>query len=194
MPFRYFYFSKGVNLFSAFLMMHCLSSCFSSRLAVYTDYLTHETLASYYVETPDPLQNYPMIGQRLIVIWTLKKSYLCYKDLHLKLDVRFRNKKETSIIYPITNSKGTYIYSLLNQDYIDNDGILTYKVELIGDGILLDEWKHQMWTTLIVVGQTDSACEQEKSKSLSEETIEFESKEGSKFKSEETIEFEDLDL
>src|SRR6202043_138623 len=117
---------------------------------------SRENLASYIIETPDPYLNNPMIGQRIIITWTLKKRHLLYQDLHLKISIRFRNKKELILTHSITQAKGTYIYALLNQDYIDNNGILTYKVELIGDGYLLDEWLHQMWTKLILVGQNTS--------------------------------------
>lgn len=158
----------------SFLLLLCLSSCLSSRLAVYTDYLSHENLASYFVETPDPFLNNPMIGQRLIVVWTLKKRHLLYQDLHLKIYIRFRNKKELTLTYSITQSKGTYVYELLNQDYIDNDGILTYKVELIGDGQLLDEWRHQMWTKLIRVGESTQVDPQESTNVEPEDMDEYE--------------------
>lgn len=132
------------------------TSCTNSHLAVYTDYLSHENLASYHVGTPDPYLNNPTIGQRLIVIWTLKKRHLHYEDLHLKISIRFRNKKEAAIKVPLCKPKGTYVYALLNEDYIATDGILTYKVELIGDGCILDEWRHQIWTNLILVGQKEN--------------------------------------
>lgn len=140
------------------LMLGILTSCTNSRLAVYTDYISSENLASFYIGTPDPRLNNPTIGQRLIVVWTLQKKHLCYEDLHLKIHVRFRNKKETVINYPITKPKGTYVYSLLNDDYIAADGILTYKVELIGGGCILDEWRHQIWTNLILIGKEDQQC------------------------------------
>lgn len=142
-----------------------LSSCTQSHLAVYTDYLSHENLASYYVGTPDPYLNCPTIGQRLIIVWSLKKKHLLYEDLHLNISIRFRNKQEITLNYPIRKVQGTYVYSLLNQDYIDADGILTYKVELIGGGCLLDEWRHQIWTNLILVGQDNKTpCEKPEEK------------------------------
>lgn len=139
-----------------------LVSCMKSHLAVYTDYLSHENLASYHIDTPDPLLNNPPIGQRLIVIWTLKKKHLLYEDLHLKISIRFRDKNESTITYPLCKPKGTYIYSILNEDYIKTGGFLTYKVELIGDGIVLDEWRHQIWTNLIQINQKQDPSENDK--------------------------------
>lgn len=175
MPLRFFGLPRGMLLLSfVSLLLLCLSSCLSSRLAVYTDYLSRENLASYIVDTPDPFLNNPMVGQRLIITWTLKKRHMLYQDLHLKISIRFRNKKELILTHSITRPKGTYVYTLLNQDYIDNNGILTYKVELIGDGYLLDEWLHQMWTKLILVGQSTSGDSQETLNIESAKTDEFE--------------------
>lgn len=137
-----------------------LTSCTNCHLAVYTDYISSESLASYYIGTPDPRLCRPTLGQRLIVIWTLPRKYLCHEDLHLKLYVRFRNKQETVVNYPITKAKGTYVYSVLDDDYIHTDGILTWKVELIGSKVILDEWRHQIWTNLILVGNDKSSCEE----------------------------------
>lgn len=129
------------------------SSCVRSRLAVYTDYVCSQSLASYYVGTPDPLLNNPPVGQRLIIIWTLQKKHLCCPDLHLKISLRFKNRKEIEVNHNIDTPQGTYVYAVLNQDYLETQGIQTYKVELISEGCILDEWRHQIWTNLISVGQ-----------------------------------------
>lgn len=138
-----------------------LASCTNSRLAVYSDYLNRESLASYHVGTPDPFLNYPPIGQRLIVVWTLKKGCLRFSDLHLKATIRFRNNQETIVEYPVIKSEGTFIYSLLNDDYIKTGGMLTYQVQLIGDDCVLDEWRHQMWANLIRIGEGPENAPQE---------------------------------
>ncbi|MBA3816636.1 MAG: hypothetical protein H0X29_09000 [Parachlamydiaceae bacterium] len=166
---------KSISISFPFLLLFSLSSCLSSRLAVYTDYLTRENLASYHVDTPDPFLNRPVIGQRLIITWSLKKRYLLYQDLHLKIDIRFRNRKEVSYTHSLFHAKGTYVYALINQDYIDNKGILTYKVELIGDGQILDEWRHQIWSKLILIGQNTPSTETRESLDIeSEKADEFE--------------------
>ena len=65
-----------------------LTSCTEQRLAVQSQYIGLETLASYHVNTPDPHLNHPPIGERLIisvlffsvvftVICLLAKKHLC---------------------------------------------------------------------------------------------------------------------
>lgn len=166
---RRLFFSQIKAILLSFAYISFISSCTSNHLAVYTDYLSNETLASYVVETPDPCLNHPNIGQRVIIIWTLKKCHLSYQDLHLKIFIRFRNKKEIVLLHPIRHAKGTYVYTLLNQEYIDNGGILTYKVELMGNDNIIEEWRHQMWTNLILIGQNNPSCNQ-KTENIDSET------------------------
>jgi len=125
-------------------------SCCRSSLTVQTDYLTQKDLASYYVGTPDPRQNFATVGQRLIICWSLPKFYLSYQDLHLEVTIRFRNRQEIIEIFDILQARGTYVFELLNSDYALKKGILTYKVDLVGGGVVLEEWRHKIWSDLIV--------------------------------------------
>ena len=147
-----------VNLFVALIL---LCSCNRPQLIVQTDYITHKDLASFYVGTPDPRLNMPMIGQRLIISWMLPREYLSYENLYLEITIRFRNREEIIEIFDITRAKGTYVFSLLNQDYIDKRGILTYKINLIGGGYVLKEWKHLIWSDLITIPTEEKLIEEE---------------------------------
>jgi hypothetical protein len=127
----------------------CLAGCNINGLSVHTDYLSRQNLASYHVNTPDPRLSDPPIGQRLIITWAFPKHYLSLPDLHLELTLRFRTREQAIQDIPLSKASGTFVYALLNEEYFDKQGILTYKVRLIGNGQVLDEWKHQMWTELI---------------------------------------------
>lgn len=143
------------------LLAVLLVSCSQSYLKIQTDYLTHKTLASYYVGTPDPRQNDPAIGQRLIIGWSVPKSHLSYENLRLEVSIRFRNREETKEIFYITKTRGTYIFALLNCDYFTRRGILTYKIDLIGGDCVLEEWRHKIWSDLILINQEQELPEQE---------------------------------
>lgn len=132
-----------------FLSLLICSSCANSFLSVHTDYLSCENLASYHVGTPDPRLNNPPIGQRLIVIWAVPRPCLYYNDLYLDVTIRFRNREEIRERVEVDRMHGTYVYELLNDDYIEKGGMLTYKIDLIGDGYILEEWRHQIWTETI---------------------------------------------
>lgn len=148
--------NKTKSHFFLLILPLLLTACTEKYLSVHTDYISRETLASYYVNTPDPRLNNPSIGQRLIISWSMPKEYLDYEDLHLDLYIRFRNREETTESLGILKRKGTYIYELLNEEYIQKQGILTYKMDLIGNGQVLEEWRHQIWTDLLNRG----ACQE----------------------------------
>jgi len=159
--------------FSWLLISFLLYSCSNSPLTVQTDYLSHKDLASYYVDTPDPRQNFPTIGQRLIVSWSIPKSYLAYENLHLCVTIRFRNREEVIEIFDILQTRGTYVFTLLNNDFIAKKGILTYKVDLIGSGLILAEWRHKIWTDLILIHHEDDSVMQDVKKDLEEYEDEY---------------------
>ena len=124
-------------------------------LDVHSDYLSHESLASYYVKTPDPRINHPPVGQRLIISWSLPNKYLCYPDLHLLVTLRFRNREEVKHKVPITKTSGTRLFCLMNEEYCEKGGIATYRVLLQSEDCVLEEWRHQLWAELITFDVAD---------------------------------------
>ncbi|MGK5594880.1 MAG: hypothetical protein ACSNEK_05945 [Parachlamydiaceae bacterium] len=135
---------------SLVLVLLLLSGCAQQTLMVRTEYLSHEDLPSYKIGTPDPRLANPMIGQRLILSWNIPPTIQSYPHLHIKLKVRFKNREESCLSFPIDRLQGLYIYPLLNEEYLVKDGILTYRVELFSDDRLLDHWTHQIWAERIL--------------------------------------------
>lgn len=120
-------------------------------LSVHTEYLSHENLASFHVGTPDPKLFCPTIGQRLILSWNIPVSYQAYPDLNIKMTIRFRNREQIVKSFELDRFQGLFIYPLLDEEYFEKDGILTYKVELFSEEILLEEWLHQLWAEQIIL-------------------------------------------
>ena len=141
----------------AILLFLVLTACTQQKLFVHMDYLSHENLASFHVGTPDPMLNNPPVGQRLIVSWAVPPSYLDFEDLHMEITLRLRNRQQMVKNVEVERRLGTYVLSLLNEDYFQTGGILTYKVILVGNGEVLDEFVHQLWTELIVLEQGNSS-------------------------------------
>jgi hypothetical protein len=113
--------------------------------------VNEEVLASYFIGSPDPKREEPMIGQRLLIQWSLPKSYRLYQTLFLRLRVRFYNRKEETVILPIDQQRGSYYYYLVNEKYCEAKGLLTYQAELIGEGQVLETFQHQLWKELILL-------------------------------------------
>ena len=149
---------KVKSILFGFLSL-ALVGCAREKLSVRTEYMTFERLASYHVDTPDPLKYCPELGQRICVDWFLPKCYLDYDDLHLHILVRLRNREDDEVNVPINTTSGNYCYYLLNEDYFNSCGILTYKVELIGCDKVLDEWCHQLWVNIINFDGNDAVLE-----------------------------------
>jgi hypothetical protein len=132
-----------------FSLSFILSGCTLHRLDVQTQYLSHEYLASYHVETPDPRLLEPRIGQRLLIQWSLCAHEVQGEDVFLYLKVRFRNHEEQEIKVPISSKRGYYIYELANEAYCQSGGILTYDAEIRNSSCVLASWRHPLWAELI---------------------------------------------
>jgi len=137
------------KIFLLFILI-AFTGCYSNRVTVQTKYFSNEDLASFYVKTPDPLQNNPPVGQSLLISWSLNQELCKYLLMEIRYTIRLKDKKEFTDSYPINRKKGYFTYSLYNDDYFKSGGIATYKVQLIGDGEVLEEWLHQLWQELIV--------------------------------------------
>lgn len=137
------------KLLFTLLLLTILTSCSCNVITVQSEYIDRESLASAHVGTPDPRLNDPPFGQRLIISWSLPREYGRYRELHLDLTLRFRNSEEKSQRIAIHQRQGTTVYEVLDEFYCETKGIQTYKIDLIGDGERLDEWRHQLWADMI---------------------------------------------
>lgn len=131
------------------LYLFLLTSCSNQSLVVHDEYVSYKQLASYHVQTPDPRKECPDYGQRLIVTWSLSNECLQGKEAKLFLFVRFRCRDEELYAYPINCRRGQKILSILNDEYDEMGGILTYKAEIVSEGETIASWYHQIWTDLI---------------------------------------------
>jgi hypothetical protein len=134
--------------FIALLLLLC--SCRDRYVVVYNDYITPSYLASSYVDAPDPRKCCEFCGQRLVIRWRLSKGelYGC-ESAYIRLLLRFGCAEVEEVCIPMGKRFGTYVYWLMNEDYREKDGILTYKVEMVVDDEVVDVWEHQVWTELI---------------------------------------------
>ena len=136
------------------------TACNQGCICVQSEYITYEDLASYVVGTPDPRKECPDTGQRLLVRWDLPNRCYVPGETTLMLTVRFSTGEEEIIDLDLHAHKGRYIYDLLNDDYFDRCGILTYKAEVAVCGEIVSQWFHQIWTDRIVFEESCPLCEE----------------------------------
>jgi hypothetical protein len=140
----------------------CLTGCCPYEiLDVHNDFLMPDRLASAHASTPDPRLECPLVGQRLRINWYMDQ-FAFYKDVTLCINVRFINHSEDSLKLNVLKPRGMFCYFVVNDDYCDTGGIVSYKIQLIGDGSIIDEWIHPLWQDLITVGEKESDDRSEK--------------------------------
>ncbi|MBY0530007.1 MAG: hypothetical protein K2P51_07430 [Rhabdochlamydiaceae bacterium] len=128
-----------------------LGGCQKYYLSVCQQWVDVRYLASTHVNTPDPRQENPPIGQMLSMDWRVPQELLAQKP-RIELSLIFWDYTEEKKSYPIDKRMGWATYKLLNDDYDRTGGILTYKAEIVTeDGSVYREWKHQLWVNLIQV-------------------------------------------
>lgn len=138
-----------------FAVCSLLASCSSRMLTVHSDYVTIESLASFYVDTPDPLLNCPPYGERLVISWSVPSRLMKLEDPHLVLTLRYRNRDQIVRKIPLRRPSGTTLFRVLNDEYCETGGFLTYRVQLIAGSCMYEEWRHQLWAELIAIDQLD---------------------------------------
>lgn len=126
-----------------------LSGCTRLPLQIDSEYISRENLASYHIRTPDPLLNCSHVGQRLVLTWSLPPPIARNPDTLIVLTIIFGNHTTDIINIHPKSCWNIYSYTLLNDEYFDRCGILTYKADLYAGEKLLYTWKHQLWMNLI---------------------------------------------
>lgn len=149
--------SIGNSLFRGIIkLVLCVSllvitGCSQYYLSVSQQWLDVDYLASSHVATPDPRQLDPPLGQMLVLSWRLPEAVFV-SNPRLILDLILWDYTTTEVSFPIERRMDFTTYRLVNQDYDQSGGILTYKARILTDeGILFREWKHQLWTPLILI-------------------------------------------
>jgi hypothetical protein len=111
---------------------------------VQQEWVDRNFLASSHVDTPDPRQESPPLGQRLLIAWRFPLNMLD-QQLKLILTVRFWDNTEEVLSKPIQKSHGYASFSFLNARKI-----LTYRIQVVDwEGNVVENWEHHFWTKWI---------------------------------------------
>lgn len=145
---------KYVLLFSL-MLGSIFSSCCIQKITATSRYVTVDSLASYHVGTPDPRLCHPPQGQVVTVSWFLYNEFSRYQTVEGKLRLLYRDHQQTTQTFPINSFWGSHSFALLNEEYFSSGGILAYKAEIYGDGELIQDWTHQLWTEIILFTPPD---------------------------------------
>ena len=149
---------KTYRIGSLCLLLSLLFGCKQYYLSICQEWVDSTYLASSHVSTPDPRQENPPLGQKLIVDWRVPKEIFDQKPV-VVLDLILWDYTTRQVKIPIHHQMDFSTFNLLNEEYEKSGGILTYKAQIVTqDGEVFREWRHQLWVNLIrVTDQTEEA-------------------------------------
>lgn len=143
------------------------SGCQKYYISIAQESVDKDYLASVALGTPDSRQTHPPLGEKLIIEWKVSKEDLTRKP-SLYLHVIYKDYTEAFFTYPMRYKLDYAVYSLLGEEYQSKKGILTYQAEVrVAEEEPLLDWRHQLWTKLIVIEEEDQPQEQSEEESLS---------------------------
>lgn len=147
----------------AILFLTLFTGCYKDHLYVQQEWVDGSFLASSHIGTPDPRQECPPEGQRLLISWKFPGNLIA-EQLELVATVRFWDNSEEVICRPIKNTWG---YAAL---FFSKCKILTYRIQVInGCGEIVETWEHHFWTELIDIDRkSDSVSSQSRQASVIE--------------------------
>lgn len=125
-----------------------MTACTRPPLQVEIKYISRESLASYYVNTPDPRLFYPKVGQELLIQWNLPEVEFS-QDLMLVVFLNMRDYTEREFAFRLNNASGHKVISVANEDYFSTGGILSFRVEILRGNVPLYSRNHQLYVKLI---------------------------------------------
>jgi len=144
-----------------------LAACYKNHFNVQQEWIDRNFLASSHIRTPDPRQERPPVGQRLLVSWDFPRS-IFEKHLLLCLTVRFWDDTQETISQPIERKRDFATFFFPQDSGSKDKRILTYRVQAISEkGEIVGAWDHQFWTKLIDVGKDNFSSAQRINSSVS---------------------------
>lgn len=133
-----------------FVICLLLVACSSSKVVVNRYPIVPEDLPSYYVESPDPEQKNPVIGQLLNCNYKIKNPDKNKMPYFLILKVIYKNLDEETKSIAIFRDEGVFDFPVVGEKYEATGGVLTYKADLTTfDGEEVANFKHRLWFDLI---------------------------------------------
>ncbi|MBP7074468.1 MAG: hypothetical protein KBA81_03680, partial [Rhabdochlamydiaceae bacterium] len=116
-------------IFTLLFCLFSLAGCEKYYLSLRQVPVDVEYLASTHVGTPDPRQVDPPFGQKIVMQWAIPPEMLADKP-RLIFHVIYKNHTEEEIIYPLEDRSGMEVFSVLNEQYREKGGLLTYHAEI----------------------------------------------------------------
>lgn len=133
------------KIFFLICLLPILTACSKVPLKARLEALTPQSLASSKVGSPDPLKS-SFCGQQIVITW---KTHSCYKHLSILLEYVDGSHQYHKLRAPLEYYRGAKVFRLLNDEYYQSGGILTYKVSLYDNNYLIGYYNPITWVDWI---------------------------------------------
>jgi len=135
-----------------------LSGCQKYGLLLHQQKMDVNYFASTHVNTPDFRRECPPNGKMVVAEWWIPQRLLDYEPV-LRIHMLFHDFTEKCVEYPVTATVGYETYFLIDEEFEETGGILSYRGEIIScDGEIFRCWEHQLWVQLIAFEEDNAAA------------------------------------
>lgn len=97
------------------------------------------------VDTLDPRKAI-FFGEQVVVFYGFPALV---EGNQLRLTLRYKNREMESYECSPTAQSGYWTFRLVAEEYWRRGGILSYKVDLLVDNEIIEEWRHHLWVEII---------------------------------------------
>ena len=106
------------------------------------------------IQVNDERNEIDIEGERITISWKIPKNQ---QDREWVLDLELIYNDFTHEVYeiPIIHPRDTYEFQISNKKYQIKQGIRSYRLALRSNEDILEEWRHPLWTEIIVIEDED---------------------------------------
>ncbi len=128
-----------------FILALLCSACSKYPIHAIRIPVNKSSLASEFTKTKDFREMDPIIGEQLLVLYSLHASQ--HKRARtLQIELIYKDLSYEKITYNVSEGRGTQSFFLLGEKFKETKGILTYKISFnTADDQELCSWSQKMW-------------------------------------------------
>lgn len=140
------------------LILLIMASCQHGKepLIVRNTYLSADRYASLYVESPDPHQDCPSVGQRTDIFCHVPREIFNEGDCEVIARFRYGDTSHEEMALPVTKERELWTFFLMDDLYFEKMGMISYHVALYCHDELIAVAQHQLWAEIIELDDIDS--------------------------------------
>jgi hypothetical protein len=127
------------------------TSCHRRGLRVQHRFLSYNDLASQAISSPDFRRDSPATGERLAIFYNIDRALFFEKRPNMQIWIRYHHQDDEKLSIQLENPSGYEIFDVVEMKFMKSGGISSYKVQIVNEGEILEEWRHQVWAEKIVL-------------------------------------------